>query len=950
MKAGELVRQSRTLAPPFGGLRNAIFGAPPYLPGRILSLAAPPAPEPAPSMPQPKKVPLIAKEDMDKRTEPLPKTFAKPIAPEPIARAIIAIVSLCSRRPWAVVAIAALVTIACGHYAATHFAINTDTNNFISEKLQWRKDLIAMDEAFPQRVNQIIAVIDGVTPELADSAAQSLTEALKSRPDLFQSVVRPDGGPYFNQEGLLFLPPDELRQTVKDLSRARPFLMALAADPSLRGVVKAISFINQGVSSQAGSLDDFDRPMAMVGDALEDVLARAPTHFSWRALVSGGEPDKRELRRFIEVKPVLDYSALMPGERASNFIRASARALGLSPVNGVTVRLTGLVPMADEEFGTIAEGAGLNSALTALTVLLIIWVALKSGRIVLAVALSVLAGLAATAAAGLLMVGALNPISVAFAVLFVGIGVDFGIQFSVRYRAERYNQPDFGKALLQAAGKAGRPLALAAAATAAGFYSFLPTDYLGVSELGLIAGTGMFIAFFSAVTVLPALLTLMKPPPEQEPVGYKFLAPADRFLNNHRYAIVGITLAVALGGSFLLRHLQFDFNPLNLRSSKVESVATLLDLMKDPATGINSIDVLAPSLSEVPQLTARLQQLPEVARVTSVESLIPPDQDEKLAIIAPLAASLGPLLDPAREKEPPTDAEVVAELERASAAFAATAKGVSGKGADDARRLADLFHQLAAGPPELREAARAALVPSLDVMLNQLRAALTAKKVGVDSIPFDLRRGWITPDGRARIQVSPSGDPNNNENMVRFASAVRSVDPHATGEPVAVQESGHTVVRAFIEAGVWALLSISVLLFIVLRRVTDVLLTLVPLLLAGLVTLEITVLIGLPLNFANIIALPLLLGLGVAFKIYFVMAWRAGTINLLQSSLTRAVFFSAMTTATAFGSLWLSNHPGTSSMGKLLALSLVCTLAAAVLFQPALMGPPRKVDPTAGDA
>ncbi len=125
------------------------------------------------------------------------------------------------------------------------------------------------------------------------------------------------------------------------------------------------------------------------------------------------------------------------------------------------------------------------------------------------------------------------------------------------------------------------------------------------------------------------------------------------------------------------------------------------------------------------------------------------------------------------------------------------------------------------------------------------------------------------------------------------------------------------------------------------RRFGDVLLTLVPLLLAGVVTLELCVLIGLPLNFANIIALPLLLGVGVAFKIYYIMAWRAGITNLLQSSLTRAVFFSAMTTATAFGSLWMSNHPGTSSMGKLLALSLICTLAAAVLFQPALMGPPR---------
>jgi len=118
-------------------------------------------------------------------------------------------------------------------------------------------------------------------------------------------------------------------------------------------------------------------------------------------------------------------------------------------------------------------------------------------------------------------------------------------------------------------------------------------------------------------------------------------------------------------------------------------------------------------------------------------------------------------------------------------------------------------------------------------------------------------------------------------------------------------------------------------------------LTLVPLVLAGVVTLELTVLVGLPLNFANIIALPLLLGVGVAFKIYYIMAWREGQTHLLQTSLTRAVIYSALTTATAFGSLIFSSHPGTSSMGKLLALSLVCTLAAAVLFQPILMGKPR---------
>src|SRR4029077_5043622 len=255
---------------------------------------------------------------------------------------------------------------------------------------------------------------------------------------------------------------------------------------------------------------------------------------------------------------------------------------------------------------------------------------------------SLVIGLTVTAAVGLWIVGALNLISVAFAVLFVGIGVDFGIQFSVRYRAERYKEERLDKALMQAAAKAGRPLSLAAAATAAGFYSFLPTDYRGVSELGLIAGTGMFIAFLAASTIRPPLLPLLPPPPEQEPVGYQFLAPVDRFMAKHRYPIVIGTLLVALAGAPLLRHLHFDFNPLNLRSPTVESVATLLDLMKDPNTDTNTIGVLAPSLAEAPPLMARLQQLPEVARVTGLESFVPQDQDEKLAIIAPVATSLSP--------------------------------------------------------------------------------------------------------------------------------------------------------------------------------------------------------------------------------------------------------------------------------------------------------------------
>jgi uncharacterized protein len=176
----------------------------------------------------------------------------------------------------------------------------------------------------------------------------------------------------------------------------------------------------------------------------------------------------------------------------------------------------------------------------------------------------------------------------------------------------------------------------------------------------------------------------------------------------------------------------------------------------------------------------------------------------------------------------------------------------------------------------------------------------------------------------------------------RFADAVRSVAPNATGGPVTIIESGRTIVRAFIMAGLLALLAIFLILWIALRRVLDVALTLGPLVLATIMTLEAAYLVGLPLNFANIIALPLMLAVGVAFHIYYILAWRAGVADMLASSLTRAIFFSALTTGVAFGSLFFSSHPGTASMGALLALSLVFTLLAAFIVVPAFLGPPRE--------
>jgi hopanoid biosynthesis associated RND transporter like protein HpnN len=328
--------------------------------------------------------------------------------------------------------------------------------------------------------------------------------------------------------------------------------------------------------------------------------------------------------------------------------------------------------------------------------------------------------------------------------------------------------------------------------------------------------------------------------------------------------------------------------------------------------------------------------------VRTVESFIPDDQQPKLAAIRELASVLDPVLRPDTEKKPPTDADDIAALKGDADGLNQAAGTQTGRGATAAKRLAGDLLRLANGSEDLRRRAEAAMISPLHTALDELRGSLQAQPVTLETLPPEIAREWVTPDGRFKVEVLPKGDPTDNETLRIFARAVQAVEPNAVGGPISILESGHTVIRAFFEAGFWSLTSIALLLWIVLRRFGDVLLTLIPLLMAGVVTMELMVIFDMKLNFANIIALPLLLGVGVAFKIYYIMAWRAGQTDLLQSSLTRAVMFSALTTATAFGSLWLSSHPGTSSMGKLMALALVTTMAAAVLFQPVLMGPPRE--------
>ena len=340
------------------------------------------------------------------------------------------------------------------------------------------------------------------------------------------------------------------------------------------------------------------------------------------------------------------------------------------------MRLTGSVPLADEEFATIADGAALNGVVTILVVLLILWLALKQARIILAVLINLAVGLSFTAAIGLMMVGALNLISVAFAVLFIGLGVDFGIQFSVRYRAERFADRDLVEALEATGRGVGGPLLLAAASIAAAFYSFLPTAYVGLSELGLIAGTGMIVAFLTTITLLPALLAVLKPAGEPAPVGWAWLAPLDHFLDHAAQLGGGPHAGGRRSWPAAAARPELRLQPAEpALEEHVESVSTLLDLMRDPDTSPNTIDILEPDLAAASAMAERLSKLPEVAKVRTLESFVPKDQDEKLAIIDDASFFFANTLNPDPVDPAPTPAETLAAVDKTAGDLSAAAGG-----------------------------------------------------------------------------------------------------------------------------------------------------------------------------------------------------------------------------------------------------------------------------------
>ena len=849
------------------------------------------------------------------------------------------------RFAWPIAILAIVSAVAAGIYAARTVKINSDTADMLSAELDFRRLNIELRKTFPRQARDLVVVIDGATPEQAERAAARMREEIARRPELFRSVFHPQGDPFLRRNGLLLLPLDDLEETADRILAAQPFIGTVWQDRSIRGLADMLSLAvgkrteEGGESGLKGLGDALDRISAVVSaDARNE-----PGALSWMSLMFGPGDDRRSgKRQILLVEIALAFDRFRPGKQAIGAIRGIAAAMPAELREGLSVRLTGRPALRHDELQSVRRGMELAGALSFTLVIGLLLLCFRSIRLSLAALLTLVVGLVWTAAFAAATVRVLNLISVAFAVLFIGLCVDFGIHYGLRWCEAARRGLDPGRANALAAASVGPGLALAALAAGIGFLAFLPTDFLGLAELGFIAGAGMAIGFFATMTLLPAFIAVLKARPDGLGGGEGgFAETVARSIEGRARSIVVVAGAVLVATAAVSPLVRFDFDPLRLKDPKSESVRTVMELVANGDGDAYALVHLAASVEAADIAAARLKTVPEVENARTLSSFIPKDQDEKLDIVEEVAELIGPAFIADREP-PPTKAETVEALRGLKEKLDALATTGQGGEAGSAKRLADTLGQLIASAPSPERLAGLSdrLLRNLPAAVGRLREALSAEPVDLEAIPAALRDRWVAADGRAKVEIYARAPIHEDRDALRrFVEAVRGTVPQAIGPPITVFEAGNTVVDAFLQATATAIIAIALLLAVTLRSLRSVAIGFLPLVLAASIAIAAMVATGLSFNHANVIVLPLLFGLGVANGIHLLARERreGAASPAIRSSTPRAVLFSALTTAASFASLGISHHPGTASMGVLLTVALISLLVCSLTVLPGLM-------------
>lgn len=857
------------------------------------------------------------------------------------------------RCPWTLLLLSLLLCGTTLYYTLKNLEINTNTAEMLSPDLPFQQNQAHFNQAFPEDATTIIFAVEAQTPEQTSQAAGKLVDQLNKAKDCFSSAYIPTDNAFFRQQALLYLDRDDLDIFAKKLTDAQPFIGHLAQNYHLEGLF--------GIIGQALNRHDHTLPMDLnpillaIDDVLNNQLNGQPHYLSWQNILSENKPNTGNSknaaaetnvnRTIVIAKPKMHFNEMLPADVALSAAREISHAI-MAENPSLSIRMTGETALEHEELESVTKGATFSGLLSLVLVFVVQWIGLRSVKLLITTYIVLVMGLILTAGFAAVTVGHLNVISIAFASLYIGLGVDYAIHICLHYREGKADGLSNSEAILISIRDVGSSLFLCALATAIGFFAFIPTDYAGVSELGVISGGGIFIGLIISLTVLPALFCVF-PVNDIKPIRSP-LTPAFIITFPFRFStgIKIVSILLGLGACFVLTDLTFDYNPINLRDPNSESVVAIKELLKSKTDSPFALTALVNSFEAVGKITSQLAQQPSVHETISLASFVAKDQDEKLATIEDLNLMLGgqlknfdDTLDTANqqaalikfnealkkaiiEKSPNVPLQTLQQLQQRIEAFI---------------KQADAAPTPAAGYIQLEKN----ILGLLPFTIERLRTSLTATPFGLDDLPTEIRSHWISTTGLHRVLIMPEKDQNQPENLKEFVTRVQAIDNTVSGLPIINQAGGDAIVKAFIKAFSGAFIAIVVLLLLMYRSVRKTLLIIMPLLLAALLTGATNVLLDNPFNFANIIALPLLLGMGIDSSILIMHRHHSNSCedeNLLQSSTTRGIIFSSITTLCSFSSLAFTAHQGMASMGLVLAIGLTFTVMCSLIVLPAFSG------------
>ena len=820
-------------------------------------------------------------------------------------------------------------------YTIDNLKINTDTQDLLSDKLDWRIEYDKLKSAFPQLSDNLAIIIESQVPESAQSLSERLVSEITNAPEHFSFVSHFQSNEFFRKNYFLYLDENELKDQVDKLSESQAFIGFLAESPNYENFLDILlKSLSETRSDESVFLNQFYRSASKT---IRANLEGETLPFSWQNLV---EKKPKEITRIVILtKPILDFDEMLPAKNAISYLDKILEGLAKKNPPTVNVYVTGSAALNHDELLSVTKGASTVALAAAVLVTFILYLGLQSGYLIIASLSSLLIGLACTAGFASIAIGTLNMISIAFAVLYVGLAIDFAIHLCLRYQ-EHCGTLGKKSAVELTMIDLGRSITLCAFTTSVGFLAFIPTDYKGVAELGLISGVGMLISLVISLTLLPAILLLLPKPctTSQKKGNFLQLVDSGRFDKKILF-LFGVLVIFAIGQA---RNISFDYDPINLNDQSASSVKALKRLSKDNENPLAQLTVTRESIEEIEKIQRLLLDNPNVEKTISILNLVPQDQEKKLVLIQELDFIFGGGLkvEPIETSSPNQVLEkvnsIIDKIEVNETTFD-----------ESTIPLKNTLLQLKTAISNMEEEKSRTLIKNIEKdtfiyfprLTTLISSALEAEPFTVEDLPSEIKNFWNS-NGLFRLDIYPSELSNHKTDLQRFVESVKSrVKSGITGVPIINLEASSSVLSAFLQALITAMVIIFLVVFAVSRKLSASLLIVAPVCLSCLFAASLLSLFDLSVNFANIIALPLLLGLGIdsSIHIYHRFSHTRTHFEFLKSSTARAVVFSSLTTAASFSSLAVSPHDGTASLGLLLSIGLICILVSALVLFPALI-------------